>query len=239
MRRRPTMVMTATLSVATGLTLTAAGMLGMLEQPLRDVPVLAWLVDDRPSTSTGAGAAVAVAPDPALRPDLGRAPGPAPVVSTAAPVALTLPTLDVDAPLVPVGVLPDGAMEIPDDVGTVGWYATQARRVSPGDPGTAVLAGHRDSRVQGDGALRHLGDLAPGDTVQVVHLDGTLSTWTVDEVLQTPRDALPGDVLFRTDGPPTLALVSCGGEFDVTARSYTDNLIVLASPADAAQARSR
>lgn len=234
MTRRPALLVTATLTSTTALTLVAAGWLGMLEHPLRDIPVLAWLTPEGPRTDPGAAVAVdvAVPPDPAPRTDRGPASGPAPVVSTAAPVALRIDALDVSAPLVPVGVFEDGAMEIPDDVGTVGWYATEWRRVSPGDPGVAVLAGHRDSRVQGAGALHDVALLGPGDVVRIVHVDGRVSTWRVNTVLETAREDLPGDLLFATEGPPRIALVSCGGEFDATTRSYTHNTIVLASEID-------
>lgn len=234
MVRRPALLATATLTSTTALTLVAAGWLGMLEHPLRDIPVLAWLAPEGPVKDPGgaAGADVVVMPDPAPRTERGPASGPAPVVATAAPVVLRIDTLDVSAPLVPVGVLADGAMEIPDDVGTVGWYATEWRRVSPGDPGVAVLAGHRDSRVQGAGALHDVGELVAGDIVTIVHLDGRISRWSVDETLTTARDELPGDLLFTTDGPPRIALVSCGGEFDRATRNYTHNTIVFASEVD-------
>ena len=237
MVRRPALMVTATLTTTTALTLGAAGWLGMLEQPLRDVPVLGWLTGAGPGADPdpAAGTDVAITPDPAPRTGDGPAPGPAPVVRTAAPVALRIDALGVTAPLVPVGVLEDGAMEIPDDVGTVGWYATAARRVSPGDPGVAVLAGHRDSRVQGAGALHDVGELARGDLVHVVHVDGRVSTWRVDEVLETPRDELPGELLFSREGPPRIALVSCGGEFDRTTGSYTHNTIVIASEVTAGE----
>lgn len=228
MHRRRTLPVTATLAVAATLTLTTA-ILGWLDPPAP--------VDDAASTSRAV--TVPALEDPVRSDPSGGADRSAPVVTTPAPVAVHVAALDVSAPLVPVGVLEGGIMEIPDDVATVGWYATAARRVSPGDPGTAVLAGHRDSRVQGAGALHDLGALATGDTVDVVHADGSISTWQVDEVLLTPRDALPAARLYATDGPPRLALVSCGGEFDRAAGSYTDNLIVIASPADDAHARSR
>jgi hypothetical protein len=238
MARRPALLVTATLTTTTALTLVAAGSLGMLEDPLRDIPVLAWLAPDDPVSEPDAFAgADIVAPDPTPRTGPGAASGPAPVVATAAPVALRIDTLDVSAPLVPVGVLADGAMEIPDDVGTVGWYATSWRRVSPGDPGVAVLAGHRDSRSQGAGALHDVSELVPGDIVHVVHVDGRVSAWRVDELLETRREELPGELLFATDGPPRIALVSCGGEFDTTIRSYTHNTIVLASEVRAADGR--
>jgi sortase (surface protein transpeptidase) len=126
-------------------------------------------------------------------------------------------------------------MEIPDAVDTVGWYTTDQRRVSPGDPGTAVLAGHRDSSVQGAGALHDLGRMVVDDVIRIEHADGSTSTWQVDEVRTTPRDELPTDVLFARDGGPRLALVTCGGTFDPAARSYSHNTIVLATVVPASE----
>jgi len=231
MLRSRALPVVAALAVAAGLTLGAAGMLGMLERPTSDVPLLAWLSPDSPAEAPARAARTELAPtpDPAPRTTPGPRPGPAPAVSTASPLMLTIGTLGVAAPLVSVGVLPSGAMEIPADVSTVGWYETDARRISPGDPGTAVLAGHRDSRVQGSGALDGLESLEVGDTIEVIHLDGRTSIWQVDEQLLTPRDELPSDVLFARTGAPRLALVTCGGSFDRSAGSYTHNVIVLAS----------
>jgi sortase (surface protein transpeptidase) len=120
-------------------------------------------------------------------------------------------------------------MEVPDDVRVVGWYEAEMGPVRPGDPGTAVLAGHRDSRVQGEGALHDLDELHPGDPIEVVHIDGRVSSWQVDELLSTPRDRLPTELLFARDGAPRLALVTCGGRFDRRTRSYSHNTIVVAS----------
>ena len=236
---------TATLVVATGLTLGAAGMLGMLEHPDRDVPVLQWLSPERPETDPdrAAQAAAVVPPGPTSGTSPGPTSGPAPaahtttVASTPAPVLLRIERLDVSAHVVRVGVLEDGGMEIPDDVALVGWYAAEQRPVSPGDPGTAVIAGHRDSRVQGEGALHDIAALARGDRIDIVHLDGSVSRWHVDGMLTTPRDVLPSELLFRRTGAPRVALVTCGGTFDRTTGSYTHNTIVLASPGEPTRPR--
>jgi hypothetical protein len=37
--------------------------------------------------------------------------------------------------------------------------------------------------------------------------------------------------LFTRAGAPRLVLLTCGGPFDETARSYRDNLVVVAEPA--------
>jgi hypothetical protein len=237
MTHRRALPATVALIVATGLTLGAAGRLDMLELSVRDVPIVARLVPDRPVTDPDRAAVAGPVPMPSPAPWTG--PGPAPGSAPAgpharlraavAPAVLHIASLEVTAPIVRVGILACGGMEIPDDVGTIGWYATEDRRVSPGDAGTAVLAGHRDSRVQGEGALHDLAELAQGQTIHIVHADGRVSGWHVDEVLTTPRDALPSDMLFARSGPPRLALVTCGGAFDAQARSYTHNVIVLAS----------
>jgi len=144
----------------------------------------------------------------------------------AAPVALDIAALQVDAvPIVAVGLEPNGEMEIPE-VDEVGWYRYSAH---PGDPGTAVLAAH--IAYDGvDGVFRHLADLAPGDEV-AVRLDGgdPPLRFVIDEIARYPKTELPQDVWART-GPPRLALITCGGDFDPTTRHYTDNVVAWASP---------
>ncbi|MFP4234436.1 MAG: hypothetical protein ACLFUG_05870, partial [Nitriliruptoraceae bacterium] len=47
---------------------------------------------------------------------------PEPLPAPEPPRGLRLPSLDVDAPVVDVGLEESGSMEIPDDITTVGWY---------------------------------------------------------------------------------------------------------------------
>ena len=178
-----------------------------------------------------AAPAAPVTPEPAPAP----VPDPPPTALRRPPALLRIPAIGVEASTVPVGLEPDGAMEIPVDVSTIGWYEPgEGVGVAPGQVGTAVLAGHVDSRTQGAGAFYHLRDLAVGDEVVVEHADGTSSTWRVTEIIQYPKDELPIDEVFVWDGPPRLALITCGGAFDWTVRSYTDNIVVHAEPVAAA-----
>lgn len=143
----------------------------------------------------------------------------------AAPSRLRLPRLDLDLPVVPVGVADDGQMEIPEDVDEAGWYRFGPR---PGEPGHAVVAGHVDDRVQGLGAFRRLVELTEGDEVVVEADDGTTSTWRVSARRTIDKAALEADDLFTRTGEPRLVLVTCGGEFDADARSYRSNVVVVA-----------
>jgi hypothetical protein len=151
---------------------------------------------------------------------------PSPAPAGPAPVSLDVAALDVaGAPIVDVGLAPDGDMEIPA-VDEAGWYRFGP---APGRPGTAVLAAH--VAYDGvDGVFRHLADLGPGDEV-VVGLDGGgMERFVVDDVARYPKTELPGEVWAR-DGEPRLVLITCGGDFDPSAGHYEDNVVAWASPA--------
>ncbi len=153
-----------------------------------------------------------------------------------APLQVRIGTISVDAPVVPVGLEDDGAMEIPKWVAEIGWYDPDGLGVVPGTTGTAVLAGHVDSRSQGRGALYDLRDLAVGETIELDLADGSTQRWVITDVIQYPKDVLPLEEIFTWAGPSRLAVITCGGEFDRTARSYTDNLVVYAEPLSSSDA---
>jgi hypothetical protein len=142
------------------------------------------------------------------------------------PQQLRIPSLGVDAPLDPVGVEPStGEMEIPEDVTAVGWYRYGP---APGEPGSAVLAGHVDSRRQGLGVLHRLREVEVGAPIEIVDADGNRTRWEVTALRQLPKAELPTEELFRREGQPTLAIVTCGGSFDPALGRYADNVIAYA-----------
>ena len=142
------------------------------------------------------------------------------------PTAIRVPAIDVDHPLVPVGLNPDGSMEIPHDVQEIGWYAPQG--ILPGDHGTAVLAGHVDSRSQGPGAFYDLRHLDVGDLITITDRDQQ-QEWVVTARRSYDKNLIPIDDIFVEHGDPRLVLITCGGAFDRTARSYRDNIVVYAT----------
>ncbi|MFR9803274.1 class F sortase [Pseudonocardia sp. RS010] len=156
------------------------------------------------------------------------------VEPAAAPVGLTVERAGetlLAAPVVPVGVDAAGAMGVPRDVDTVGWYRFGA---APGaGTGSALLAGHVDDREQGLGAFHDLGGLVPGDLVTVRRDGAPPIRYAVREVRSVAKDALAAEELVARAGPPRLTLVTCGGPFDRQTRSYRDNVVVVALPAPA------
>ncbi len=188
-----------------------------------------------PSSSPTASSSPAPVPSspaavPALPPAAGIATrDAAPQVAPAppSPVRLTAPALGVDATVDAVGVDPDGQMTIPAEVDRVGWYRFGP---APGVSGSAVLAGHVDSRTQGLGAMAPLREAAVGDEVQVTDATGGATRWRVVSRELISKQVLPLDRLFSRDGPPRLTLITCGGPFLPEFGSYRDNVVVVAEP---------
>jgi LPXTG-site transpeptidase (sortase) family protein len=148
------------------------------------------------------------------------------VTPRAAPTRVRIPELGVDAPIIGVGAR-DGVLSVPDDSRTVAWYRYGP---SPGGQGSAVLAAHVATARDGHGVFIGLRRLRPGDLVDVEMDDGTSRHFVVEETRQHAKSDLPVDDLFARDGEPRLVLITCGGDFDAAARSYTDNVVVLARP---------
>ena len=190
------------------------------------------------ATVTALGASPAPAPaDHALDPDVvhptGRGAGPsltAPPLARVGttPVQLRLPTDPEGAAVVPVGTLPSGELQLPDNPAEVGWWAGGA---APGDAaGTVVIAGHIDSRQYGVGFFAQLGRLEIGQTVAVIDGSGQRVRYAVSARTEVAKAALPRD-LFSGDSPGRLVLITCGGSFS-RANHYSDNVIVTAMPLD-------
>jgi hypothetical protein len=142
------------------------------------------------------------------------------------PVRVAVSAVGIDAAVRSVGVAADGQMQLPPNPEVLGWYRFGP---SPGADGSAVLAGHLDSRRYGLGPLVRLRNVEPGDLVEVTSADGSSRTYRVDGIARFEQEALPADVFART-GAPRLRLITCGGEYDVDAGGYQQNLVVTAVP---------
>ncbi|GEN81261.1 class F sortase [Actinotalea fermentans] len=145
------------------------------------------------------------------------------------PTGLAIDALGIALPVEPVGVQPDGQMEIPPQAEVAGWYRFGA---APGDPdGTVVIAAHVDSVASaGLGPFAKLGDLAVGDAVSVTRADGAVVTYAVTGRSSVAKPEVAWGDVFLRDGGPRLVLVTCGGVWHQDRRSYSDNVIVTAEP---------
>ncbi|BBG00010.1 MULTISPECIES: class F sortase [Pseudonocardia] len=205
--------------------------------PLRLVPAAAVLPvlaappsGPGPATSDAPWLLSAVHPRAAPSQPGSRPASPAPAVAPrpVSPATLELPGRGISAPVEPVGTGRDGGMVVPEQVRHVGWWAPGV--LPGGAAGSAVLAGHVDSRTQGVGVLAVLPQLTDGEPVVVRGTDGRAATFRVAARREYGKYDLPREV-FRRDGPPQLVLITCGGAFDPAAGSYESNIVVYAVPA--------
>ncbi|MCK9922028.1 class F sortase [Frankia sp. AgPm24] len=143
------------------------------------------------------------------------------------PTAVAIADEHIAAPVVTSLVDSGGALDVPRDPAIVGWWAGGA---APGSAtGTVVLAGHVDYDGR-PGALFSLAELPTSSVVTVTSADGTTHRYQVVTRRHVAKTSLADTGVFRTDGPPRLALITCGGSFNRTTHSYRDNVIVLALP---------
>jgi hypothetical protein len=181
-------------------------------------------VTDRPATDDGLGrwAAVPASATDAQRP-AGDPFGSAVAAPTGPPTRLRIAAIGVDTSLETLRLGGDGALAPPKSFGRAGWYADGT---APGDNGPAVLAGHVDSKA-GPAIFYRLRELTAGDPIEVTRGGQTL-TFTVVRTAWYPKAKFPTAQVYGPTPDRQLRLITCGGVFDRSLRSYKDNLVVYA-----------
>jgi len=140
-------------------------------------------------------------------------------------VGVSIPSISVDTSLVPLGVDPTTGGLVPPGRYDVAGVFTQGP--VPGDPGPAVIAGHVDSRT-GPGVFFRLEEMAVGATISVSLSDGERIDFRVVDVAQYPKAAFPTAEVYGPTPGRELRLITCGGTFDPSRRSYGENIVVYA-----------
>ncbi|WP_369182339.1 class F sortase [Streptomyces sp. Y1] len=175
-----------------------------------------------PAAPPAATAAASAPPSPAAP---AAAPG-APVLKRAKPTRLRIPQIAVDAPFTELALGPTGQLDAPppDDKNLVGWYRDG---VTPGERGSAVVAGHIDTS-KGPAVFLLLSLLLPGNKVEVSRADGTVAVFSVDSVETFAKNAFPDQKVYGKTPDAQLRLITCGGTYDKQKRDYLDNVVVFA-----------
>ena len=153
-----------------------------------------------------------------------------PASSAPAPTQLSIPRLGVDTSLVWLDPEPDGALPAPAEPDQVAWYTDSSR---PGEGGSMILAGHVDW-VGRHAVFRDLETLQPGDEIFIGDEAGGLTRYVVAEAGRYSRDdpELKASLVNPGLGPSTLVLVTCGGPFDASTRTYLELTVVRATASD-------
>ncbi|NUS77096.1 MAG: class F sortase [Streptomyces sp.] len=169
----------------------------------------------------GSGASVApptVATSPTAKSRAGR--------GSSVPVRLRIPAIDVDTPVIRLGLAQDGTVQVPPVTAhdRAGWYEHSP---VPGRTGPSVILGHVTVGSYGDGVFRRLGALRRGDRITARLADGTETGFAVTAVRTVAKADFPADEVYGDVDRPELRLITCGGPR--TGDGYLDNVIVFAA----------
>ena len=182
----------------------------------------------------GAGAGSASVP-PSSGPSAPSSPGatatPAvvgPVLQRSVPTRLSIPAIGIHQEhLAAFGTDAQGAIDVPPATPGVppGWYTGSP---TPGQQGPSVIVGHTDEQKDARSVFFRLGELRPGDTVQVTLADHTVAVFRVDSLEEYPKAAFPTAHVYGNLNHAGLRLISCIGDFDRATGHYLDNIVVYA-----------
>ncbi|MFJ9133032.1 class F sortase [Streptomyces sp. NPDC102256] len=154
-----------------------------------------------------------------------RAPSAAPALPNSPPDRIRIPAIGVDAPLMGLGLTPQGSLDVPpaEKKNLAGWYESGT---SPGERGTAIVAGHVDN-AEGPAVFYDLGAVRKGGTVEVDRLDGSTAVFTVDAVEVYDARAFPDAKVYGAARRPELRVITCGGGYS-RSTGYQGNVVVFA-----------
>lgn len=146
-------------------------------------------------------------------------------IEAANPASIRIPSIQVEAAIIGLGLNEDGSIEVPENTDETGWWRGGPE---PGEIGPAVILGHVDSYV-GPAVFARLEELKAGDLIHVDREDATTVVYVVESSERFKKDEFPTETVYGTTEEPTLRLITCGGSFDTNDRSYVENLVVFAS----------
>ncbi|GHH18020.1 class F sortase [Streptomyces rubradiris] len=149
----------------------------------------------------------------------------APALAPSPPLRVRIPAIRVDAPLTGLSLTPSGSLDAPPagERNLAGWYEAGT---TPGETGTAIVAGHVDN-ADGPAVFYRLGALKRGDRVEVDRRDGTVALFTVDAVEVYSARGFPDDKVYGAAPRPELRVITCGGGYSKTT-GYQGNVVVFA-----------
>lgn len=156
-----------------------------------------------------------------------KAPAP-PTLPASTPTHIDVPAIGINSNMLQLGSNPDGTLQVPplEKDSQAGWF-TGSR--TPGQLGPSIILGHIDSVEYGPGVFYKLAALKPADQVSITRSDGTVAVFSITKVAQYPKKHFPTIKVYGNTDDAALRLITCGGTFDPTARSYEDNIIAFAS----------
>ena len=148
------------------------------------------------------------------------------VASSTVPARLSIPALDINAPIQKVGLNANGAMSAPTKYSEVAWYMNGT---IPGNKGSAVLAGHLDNGLGLAGVFKNLTKIKVGDEIYVKDSNGPLMKFSVNDIRTIDYNDIDGNLIFAPEDDKSLIrLITCGGKWMPERKTYDKRVVITA-----------
>jgi sortase A len=134
------------------------------------------------------------------------------------PTRVSIPAINVSAPIQSVGINGKGEMAVPNGKSNnVGWWKDGT---VPGEAGSAVLDAHVFA------AFSALKKVQSGADIFVTMSDGSTRHFVVSSAKNFALNSLSSNELFRQTDSPDLNLITCSGSLTANHSTYDHRLIV-------------
>jgi len=141
------------------------------------------------------------------------------------PIRIRIPSIEVDASVVDVGLGKTGNMAVPLSYSDAGWYRYGPK---PGEAGSAVLDGHIDNGFGLPAVFARLKELKEGDDIYIETKEGETLHFVVETAETYDVAHVPLEKLFNRDDTARLNLVTCEGEWLAEEKMYDERHVVYA-----------
>jgi LPXTG-site transpeptidase (sortase) family protein len=148
--------------------------------------------------------------------------------SSALPVRLKIPSINVDAAVEYVGLTQDGRVDVPKGPSGVAWFELGP---IPGETGSAVVDGHSGWKNGVPAAFDNLYKMQIGDKIYVENQSGTEITFVTREIRSYDKNEAVSDVFNSNDAQAHLNLITCAGDWNAREKTHSKRLVVFADKA--------
>ena len=143
--------------------------------------------------------------------------------SLATPMQITIPKINLQAKIIPVGKTVNGNLDVPKSLTDTGWYKNG---VKPGEIGNAVIDGHEVDALGFAAIFKNLHLLNIGDNIIIENEDKQKLIFSVLKTEIYPYDAAPLPDIFGTSTKRNLNLITCEGDFISLIKTKNKRLVV-------------
>lgn len=139
------------------------------------------------------------------------------------PDKLIIPSLNINARILAMGLEKSGKMDVPDNYVDIGWFGAR-----PGTVGSAVLGAHVDNGGEIPGAFKNLKKLEAGDDIHIIDEAGnTLHFKVVQRKVYGYKEKSTEEVFLLND-KPRLNLITCTGNWLSKENTYDQRIVIFA-----------